>query len=473
MATAYVNPYSIALPNRRAAVGAIAKLSPWPFLGLCFYLVSQIYLIPILKVGPNWAAWQMPADVAGGAFVLFALLAGGSKVAPPKAGTKIVYLLSFFFLAGVVSFVVVTIGMARTEFGKGTGDGIFYLYRTAQMVVLFWAALRIPMTEKRIALLHKIVTVVLAISCILCLASYVGALPGPFLARHLSPSGGVSGPWRAYAVNDARGLGTIGFNHAYTAAQIVLLVALRMSLGRKRRPVSDTLFILLGLATCFASGSRAGLAAMGFFSLAIFIRNPIYVPFVGILLGVASLFTTPEQLNTKDIQDTTDKVSAIFNPQEASQFQARLRIWEYWTTEFQQDPSLLVTGAGFGGSRNYAQVPHMLYLTVLAEFGLMGLAAYLYFTFYVTRNVLKSEVTPKPFFWGIIALLLASFTQETFYPVSAMGHFLCLFFVGVAVILRVRQFEDSNRPAALPRRGRRALLPVSASPMTRYQVRAT
>jgi O-antigen ligase len=253
----------------------------------------------------------------------------------------------------------------------------------------------------------------------------------------------------AYPLNDARGLGAIGHNHAYTAVQIILLVALVMSLAKRNKPFTGAFFILLGLAACFASESRAGLAAMVLFALAILLRNPIYVPVAAVLIFLASLFASPDQLDTADIRETLERSQAVLDPSQASQFRARLTIWEFWMDEFRQQPSMLVTGAGFGASRNFLQVPHMLYLTVLVEFGILGLVVYLAFAYGVVQKIRRAESKPKPFFWATLAMLFAALTQETFYPVVATGHFIGLFLCAVAILLRVSQNEELSRQSAL------------------------
>ena len=51
--------------QRPAAIANAASL-PWCFLGLCLYLISQAYLIPLWPQGPSWAVWPRVADFAGG-----------------------------------------------------------------------------------------------------------------------------------------------------------------------------------------------------------------------------------------------------------------------------------------------------------------------------------------------------------------------------------------------------------------------
>jgi hypothetical protein len=447
---------------------ATTKPAVWPFVALCGYLLSQIYLIPLYPWGPSWAVWPRLADLAVGFLVATALLSKPGNWPVTESSRAVFRLLVIGYIACIGSFFLVNLLVGAGGRGLAINDGQYYLYRATQFLVVYWVAMRTPLTPSRQRILWRIAAATLVVSCLLCYASWFGALPGPALVRHLPQAREVCGPWAVYVKDRARGYGLIGFNHGYVAAQLLILTALTLNLAPRRRPLVDVTLIALALGACFACGSRAGFAAMGLFTFALFVRNPIYVPLAALLLGVASMFV-PEQFASGDIERVATEQAKIANPMEAAQFRARLNIWSEWLDRFYSEPHLLVMGLGFGGVRGEAgeRMGHMQYLTVLGEFGIIGLLFFLWLYYTILHGLWRHEAKPSPVFWATVALLFGALTQETFYPVVSFGHFLGLYFFTVALALRPQPVAavagpaagSRERPSAAiqsdPRRGRR------------------
>jgi hypothetical protein len=254
------------------------------------------------------------------------------------------------------------------------------------------------------------------------------------------PSGRIAGAWAPYFINQARGLGAVGYNHAYVAAQILLLLALKMVLDDRPRSIVNAAFLLLGIAAAFASGSRAGLAAILLYAFCLFVRNPRYIPLVALLLFLASMFVPGEMLKSHDLAGMAEAQGEIADPMQAEQFRARIALWQAWFDWFCREPDLLITGIGFGGTRGDQAIgaaTHSMPAMVLVECGVLGLLVYLWLVFVALDTLRRVESPPQPLLWGSICLLFGALTQETFYPVAAMGHFLVMYMGALAIALQL------------------------------------
>jgi len=421
---------------------------------LCIYLLTQICLIPVAALGPSWAVWPRLSDFAVGLLFAAALIARPSKWPVTEASQAVFRLLVIAYIACIASFFLVNLLIGSAGRGLAIDDGQYYLFRVTQFLIVYWVAMRVPLTPSRQKILSKVATFTLVATCVLCMLTWVGIPSGPRIVAHLPRSKEIAGPWITYALDEARGYGLISYNRAYVAAHLLLLTALKLNLDVKRRPLLDVAYIGLALAACFVSGSRAGFAAMGLFTFALFVRNPIYVPVAALLLGIASLFVSGDNLSSGDITKIAEEQTKIANPMEAEQFRARITLWTRWLDRFSKDPFALVVGIGFGGARGEGGVDmaHMQYLTVLGEFGTFGLLFFLWLCYTILHGLWRYEPKPNPLFWATVALLFGATTQETFYPVVSFAHFLGLYAMAVALALRP-QFASAapgGMPGAVP-----------------------
>lgn len=230
------------------------------------------------------------------------------------------------------------------------------------------------------------------------------------------------------------GLGTLGYNHSYVAAQILLLLIFRTYICRDSRIIIRYTFLLASLVACLLTGSRAGLAAMIFYILFIMFNRPIVAIAAGGITG-ALYYLIPSQLLTAELTTTLlTRQAAIFDPANTENLAGRDVIW---STGFQfMNENLLhwVSGIGFGSTVDGPGFLHMLYFQIVVEMGIFALVGFLIAVVALLNLLRKIEKPPKPVFWGIIALLFASLVQETFYPVPAFGGFISLFLFVLAVV---------------------------------------
>jgi len=419
---------------------ATAKIvsSPLPFLGLCAYLLTQAHMIPLRAIGPSWAVWPRFADISFAILALLAVIAGSKGVNVSAANRRIFNFLVVGFGVCILSYFVVTIGMGGTA-TKGANDGIYYMYRVTQAIIIYWATMRITFTPKRLKILSFITTGVFIFVCTMCLLTKFRVVPTSLLAVQLPINKNVSGSWAKYFANMSVGWGTISYNHAYVSAQVILLLAVRMNLSRKRHLFTDSALILLAAVTCFISDSRAGLAALVLFAGMLFLRNWIYLIGIGALLLIGSFFFSPGSLQqNEDFEVVSERASGTLDPLKDQQFQARMQIWEGYLDAFQKEPHTWIVGRGFGSARSYGQPAHMMFLTIMSEIGIVGVSAFLLFFFIIITSLHNQEQPPQAMLYMTLALLASCMTQETLWPVPSMGHFVAFYLCAVAIALRVK-----------------------------------
>lgn len=435
------------------------RFSRWQFVAVCCYIAAQVYLLPIAARGPSWAVWPKFADlVAAGMLALCPLLLFSKSAASPAARIVFVRML-VAFTGCAASFFLVNLMLVRAGRGLAVSDGVYYLYRLLQVAAVYWVASQVVYTPRRVGVLRFIATGTFVATCALVLLTFAEVVPGPSLVSHL-PGGRVAGAWAPYFVSQARGLGAVGYNHAYVAAQILLLLALKFVLDDRPRSLANSILLLLGIVAAFASGSRAGLAAMLLYAFCLFARNPVYIPIVGVLLFLASMFV-PGELLSGDVAGMAAEHGKLADPMQAVQFRARVEIWRSWFDLLCREPDLLITGIGFGGTRGdqaIGSAPHSMPAMVLVECGVLGLMVYAWLVFVALDMLRRVEPAPKPLLWASISLLFGALTQETFYPVAAMGHFLVLYMGTLAIALQLPTMHRAAQEEAVTGRPEAAAL---------------
>lgn len=433
-----------------AASNGDARKTRFLFFALCWYLLSQAYMIPIWAVG-QWPIWPRLADVG---VVLFAigLIADTSRRIPRAEAQSLRHLLLMMVLGCSASYLLVTIlfaqyGLRVSPNDRGQLFGGFFLFRMVQFAVVFWGTTRIEFTPQRLRLLRRLVTLVLVAACVPVILTYFSIVSCSAFVAHLPSSFNEAGPWAFYWTTTKCGWGTIGYNHAYTAVQILMLVALRMHLAPRSSAMTNAVLLLLALTAVFMSASRAGLAAMAMFSLVVASKKP-QLAFITLSIVLCGLFTAasilPASISDR-ISQTFERQSTILEANKADNLSGRDQIWQTYGEFLKRNPVCIFIGRGFGSSFEISGGTHMLYLAIIVETGLIGLLVFSAFFYRVLSALRRYEVGTQPIFWATICLLVSSLTQETFYPVPALGHFLGLYLCGVAMVL-------CNRPnASLPR----------------------
>lgn len=397
------------------------------------YLVAQAYSLPLAMIGPVWAVWPSLADLVScsAGVLLFFNLSRTSPVHRSLAWLReSLWLLALLAMASTV-LVGWGIPMAFTTDGPdrdGMNFGIFQSYRVIQFAIIVDCACRIVWTPQRQRLLHWTLLVVLLINCGAIFATFSQIVAPGFYAPQLTDDPGYGGPWAFYhSSHDAWGV--TGYNHAYTAAQVVMLTAIWISLGAGKITLTNSTILLIATFAVLVSESRAGLACMLVCASCIWIQKPVIAGIAGMILLAVGLTSSGLGDVGADFEELLSRQATLLDATNTENLSGRDDIWGRWLKRLDERPHQWLLGAGFGATSGDSA--HMQPLHTIIEVGLVGLLFYCIFFWKVLRKLWLVEISPKPMLCALMGFLPTLLTQETFYPVHAMGHFCGLTMVGV------------------------------------------
>lgn len=437
------------------------------FIALCCYLISHVYTVPLIPIGP-WAAWPTLTDLAIGGMVLAWILSPRGVSYMSAAQRKVIIGFQFLVLVGALSYVLVTVlwtnwTSAEAYANGGVQFGGYEVFRLLQFLIAMVLTARIVFDQYRTQILSWIAAVVLVAVCLAIIATYFGWVSTSDFSRHLPTDFGTAGAWTPYrnGTITGEGLGTIGYNHAYVAAQVTMLLGLYLHLRPHSSLVGDISLITLSIAATLLSGSRAGFAAHLAFILVYLAWKSLPTLAIGGVFMVMGLVwylnsSPPEATDTSGViyVDTADqevtitaRQASLFSFTDSSNLSGRDIIWTGKLQHLNDDPIRWLTGWGLGSAGDVGPGlgAHMQPLHMVVELGAIVFLVIAVLFGGMLRLLWRAEGGSHPLFWMTAALLLGSMTQETFYPVAAMGHFLGLYLVSITIALR-RRSADSPPP---------------------------
>lgn len=418
----------------------------WPFIALCGFVLSQAYTIPILPLGP-WPLWPRLSDFA------VILLAGTSFLQrrhlwkPSTANRGIRGRLIIFYWLCLVSYLVYLL-FNHDPNAVGVVTGAFQLYMLTLFTVVFFATSLIPLNEERVTVLRRITDIALTTVIISVVVTAFEIVPLANIAPHLPRDPDVAGPWHRYGLTLAEygdnrgGWGTIGYNHAYVSTQILLLCGLRISLASKRDTLANPMFLLCGVIAAFLTQGRAGFFAMIVFALIYSVKKPGYIlaatgiASVVITILVIVLAGSQKNYEFSNLSATADRATTLSDPANPENLSGRAEIWNQRILFLDAEPIRWIIGIGFGAARESGDNAHNLLLHLTLEMGLLGVGAFTILYAYILWALFNRSLDDRTLFWATLALFISCFSQETFYPVPAMGYFPGFYFCVVALALR-------------------------------------
>jgi hypothetical protein len=411
------------------------------FFFLLLYVLSQCFMIPIMAIGPSWTIWPRLADLAWAGMVFTWLIGGRAKFDLSPLRNELFKLL--LVLLGILILAFVHILVVNPE-SEGTKWGLHSLLRAIQFVVLYKIVISIPFDYNRINILKKITDITLILVCLGVILLYFRIIEPALVVSQL-PNSTSSGAWLKYYEFSALkhidiGYGTISYNHAYTALQIMLLFCLRLILNKGVINLTGIILIILALFSCFLTGSRAGLAALVVYLATQVIQRPAIAISLGLV--VTAIFSIIDfQSFGATVERQTVLVSGDSSDKNVSH---RIEIWNDFLDYLNSNNAFWIFGGGLGGAANISPrtvAAHLLPLHITVETGIIGLTIFCAIMLFFLVALRKGEEQPRPLFWCTVALIFSSITQETFYPMPAFGHFCGLFLVicGIALEEHIRQ----------------------------------
>ncbi len=412
----------------------------WLFFAACCYLAAQFFTVPILTIGP-WAVWPNLPDIAFGFLAVSYVFTDKRNLRIPADNKRIAKLLAVLFAISLYSYLLMLLFALfdpHTDLGefRPFNFGLFQLYRWLQFISIFLLVSALPLNLHRVKTLRAITLAVLVLVCLFAILTQLNVVSPSTFSSHLPDSLDISGPWRYYTNSVKKGIGTIGYNHSYTALQIAISLALFLHFNK-----GDSLFlhlfsVSLACAAAFFTGSRTGLILTLIFALSQmrgiltqYLLLFLSLVLAGLVLSQPALFGSDE-----DPTSILTRQSTLLNP--TQNLSGRDAIWLDYLDYLNSNPIRWIIGSGTGSNSQRDSNAHNLYLNIAGEGGLPLLIVFIAVFINVLRALWRNESGSKPMFFITLALLVSALTQETFYPVPAFGHFLGFYLFALAVALR-------------------------------------
>ncbi len=423
---------------------------------LC-YLFAQCITIPLVPAGP-WAMWPTLSDLTvlglGGAW----LLQRRHLQPMTQVQRRVFLLLGVMAIASMISYNFY-VGSVRDGDLIGIKLGQYQVYRMLQVVVVFGITAKLPIDAKRQKWLSWVVDAALIVGCLTVLLTFFQVIPLGSITAHLPPGKG-SGPWSAYAnigKYGGAGWGTLGYNHAYVATQLSMLLGLRMHLAPASQDWRNTGFLLFTILACFFSEARTGLGLILFYALIFFLKKPLCLAWLMaafLTLIVVSPFLPGLDLSGLESTDGSliERQATLLDAGNTENLSGRDERWAAKIHFLNDRPVRWIVGGGFGSgwdTTDSGESAHLLPLHILSEAGVIGLGLAILLFGQILIALRQQEAMPQAMFWMSITHLLSGLAQETFYPVPALIGFLHFYFCSVAIALRPTPHRAFPQPRKL------------------------
>jgi hypothetical protein len=437
----------------------------WLFVGLCFYILSQAITVPILAMGP-WALWPTFSDIAVGLLCVSYVLSPRRTNSLPANSVRVYRGLLIVVVGCLVSYIVSTlvVNLIAVQFGAGNRlvYGLHTTGRLFEFLIVFGLVSVVPLTQKRIRILSFLSELVLVFVCLGIIGTYFGTIKTSTFVENLPQGRDVAGQWDNYRMNlGHEGLGTIGYNHHYVAAQVVLLLGLWIALNPRSSVFRLAIMLALATTAIFFTGSRSVLGAelvlVGILLVRRSVKAPILIGLVAALLFIVPAVVSPSPGPKGQESEILQRQSSTLRFYEAENLSGREDIWRAKLETLLDNPQWWLLGHGLGSSVDTGEgtSAHMMPLQILIETGVVGFLSIFALFIALLWCLWNAGEHSQPVFWITVALLITSSSYETFYPIPSMGQFLGFFLCIVAISLRLdsQEQQETIREPVSVRRG--------------------
>jgi hypothetical protein len=418
----------------------------------CLYVVSQIYMVPILVLGPSWSVWPSITDLVVTFMLVLLPFTGKNGVHSKSAISAVKRLLLIVTGGAIVSYLVLTLNYlgfktADSFNDKGQNVGLYQIYRLCQFLAVFWFSTRIDWNAKQRLWLRRSIGLTFWLSCALILANYFDLVRTQALSPQIPKELNIAGPWAYYSLGVVgNAVGSISFHHAYPAMQILLLAAMYIYL----LPLTK-IWLPCAILSCLwlcglISGSRAGFVAISVLLVAVVLSRPRQLLF---LLASTAVFVVAGLYFSANLDEAFSRAvsrqQSIATSYEEDGLAGRVEIWSQRVALLNWEPALWLTGTGFGSAIESGNNGHMLYLQTTIECGLVGTGFFLFLAWKVLSFLWRLGARARVLCYLSAAILLSGLTQETLYPVPALGHYCGMYLFCIGVALSSRSFPSPRR----------------------------
>lgn len=206
---------------------------------------------------------------------------------------------------------------------------------------------------------------------------------------------------------------------------VIIIFLLLMIYGWKIFNKSTLLvFLIYLLFGLFFIGSRAAIIAVNIILIFVFLFF-VFKPKIAsglklallTLVAISALFIFFAPHPNDAASGRYENLIKIFDEPDYvdSPMQARIVTWNAAIDMIQEDP---LFGKGIGGFRSahesgiteWIKYPHNIFLEVAVEFGLIGLALFLFLLYKIFKAAIR--ISPALFFYALFGLILAQFTKD-------------------------------------------------------------
>jgi hypothetical protein len=405
--TSYLSRFGYNAQIQDVAKGYIA------FLCLVGFIATQGYLIPVVALPYNWAVWPSLPDIFGVGLVVSVFVSQRhNKVSPFNQRTlKDLVFMGILFAA---NYVLVTNTFSMT--GEGKKFGGYSLIVFFKLLVVYWAAIHVPMTPHRIRILH-----------VAALAAFTNHLPR---SR--------AGKWGAIEIDS-----TVSATHGGTTVTILVLGALAIGTAKHRFAwLVETLVFSLTITSSFITGSRQGLVRILTFIATCIVKKPgRYISLMVVLLSFLSLVSLLWGSSLSGYRENPYYLQALArqevlraDPFSNEGLAGRPQLWSNVIDTLNEDPIRWIVGYGMGNYVEYNNSAHNMFLQYLQDGGIILLICCSALWIRIVYRIWHIRDRAWSLWALTLAMLSSIFTSTIFYPSLSTGWYLGLYFVTMHIL---------------------------------------
>jgi len=402
----------------------------FPFFCLVGFVATQGFLIPVMPLPINWAMWPSLPDIFGyGLFLAVVFSTGRQTVAPFDRET--IKDLSGMLLIFTANFLSVTLPFSET--GVGVRFGGFTLLLMTKFLLVYWAASHIPMTLRRLKILHLSALGAFFWITLTMMADRFHLIELDRFAAHLPA--GTSGKWSVSGLDS-----TVGPNHGQTSVAILVIAAfVILTESPLFGWVMEAVVLLLGGAGTLLTGSRQGLVRVATFVAVYLGPNPrrlllILLALVPISVIIGANMSSKTIHENEAAQESIERQMVLFHdPLSNEGLSGRPDLWMSVLDTLNEKPIRWVIGYGIGNYAEHRNPAHSMVLQLLQDGGLIMLMIVSWLWFRIFQRIWAAKKRS----WQMVALtaglLSSALTSGIFYPNLATGWYLGFYFVAMHV----------------------------------------
>jgi hypothetical protein len=326
-----------------------------------------------------------------------------------------------------LNFLFVTIPFSQT--GVGVRFGGFTLLLMTKYILVYWAASHIPLTERRLKILHTAAFLAFLWITLTMVADRFHLMEIDRFASHL-PSG-AAGKWSVIGLSS-----TVGPNHGHTSVAILIIAAfVILTAGPLLGWVIEAVVLLLGGAGTFLTGSRQGVVRLVTFVAVYLFPKPkrlllVLLALVPLALVIGLNINIEDVAQNKAAQESLDRQMVLLqDPLSNEGLSGRPDLWKSVLETLNEKPMRWVIGYGIGNYAEYKNSAHNMVFQLLQDGGFVMLWAVSWLWFRIFRRIWRARQRS----WNMVALtaglLSSALTSGIFYPNLATGWYLGFYFV--------------------------------------------